>query len=162
MKTNKKEDKISARQALHLNWRALKLWYGRYPGAALSIALCAGVSAFTPYATIYLSAQIINKLAGARNPQVLFRLALITVLSIGALALLQAALTRWKNCHEAGHYYKSTRFFSDKMLDMDFCSVDDPHTHDLRAQACNGKIGEERSGTFCSIWISCFELLSGF
>ncbi len=133
--TNKNvADKVPVREALKLNAKAFLIWWQHYPLIFVSSAIYAVVNALTPYVGIYLSAQIINELAGARELERLSRLVVVTLASTALLTLFKAALERWKNSAHAGRYYRQEKIFADKLLAMDFCSVDDPHTHDLRSQ----------------------------
>ncbi len=122
------------REGIALNKRAFDLWRQAHPMLFVSSAFYKIVSSLTPYVGIYLSAQIINELAGSRNPQVLKPLVLITLISTVFLSLLIGVLDRWKNCQYYEHHYKRQKIYMDKMLDMDFCSLDDQKTHDLRSQ----------------------------
>lgn len=131
---NKKSEKVSLREALSLNYRAYKILNKQCPRLFISLAMCSIVSSITPYAGIYLSAQIINELAGNRNPIVLWRLVIITVISTSILALLNAGLSRLKNCKQAAFWYNKNKLYTDKMLNMDFCSLDEQNTHNLRSQ----------------------------
>lgn len=122
------------REAFRLNARAFMIWWQQYPLIFVSSASYAVVSALTPYLSIYLSAQIINELAGARDLERLTQLVVVTLASTSVLGLLKAVLERWKNSEHATRHYRQEKVFADKLLAMDFCSVDDPHTHDLRSQ----------------------------
>lgn len=126
--------KISLSEAWALNYRAFQMWYKRYRMMFFSSAVYAVAGALTPYIGIYLSAQIINELSGARNPQVLWKLIWAALISAAMLSLIKAGLMRWKNYHHSAFYYKRTKFYTDKMLNMDFCSLDEQRTHDLRSQ----------------------------
>lgn len=121
-------------EALRLNRRAFGVLRKQYPLLFVSSAAYAAVKALTPYVGIYLSALIINELAGGRDPQVLTRLVLIALISAAVLALLNAGLLRWKNYQHSASYFKLNRIYAEKLLSMDFQSVDDPHVHDLRSQ----------------------------
>lgn len=134
MKKEKTSDKLPLREALTLNRRAFKLWYRQYPMMFVSSTLYAVISSLTPYVGIYLSARIIDELAGPRNPRTLTSLVALALISAAALSLLNAGLSRWKNCRNSAFYQKRVKFYTDKTLDMDFCSLDDPKTHDLRSQ----------------------------
>jgi len=131
---NKKRDKITWKEAFRLHVWAFRLVKERNRGLFLSSFCSAAARAVTPYAGIYLSARIINELAGARRPEMLGRLVVITLLVTAILSLLTSVLNRWHNSKSASYYHKLRRIYNDKMLDMDFCSLDDPHTHDLRSQ----------------------------
>lgn len=67
MKTNEKN--ISLKEALQLNHRAYKLFYRYYPKLILSQISLTIWKALTPYIIIYLSALVIEELAGDRSPQ---------------------------------------------------------------------------------------------
>ena len=130
----KRSDKIPFWEALRLNKRTFGILKKRYPLMFVSSAAYAAVKALTPYVGIYLSALIIGELAGTRDPRILKKLVLITLISAAALALLNAGLLRWKNCWYSAPYFKMNRIYDEKLLSMDFQSVDDPHVHDLRSQ----------------------------
>ena len=132
--SNKSSDRLSLKEGIGLNLRAFRMWYKQYPKIFLSAAACETVKALTPYAGIYLSAQIINELAGARSPERLWRLVWISLAAAALLGLLNAALLRYKKCTQSAYYYNRAKFYSDKMLDLDFCSLDEQHTHELRSQ----------------------------
>lgn len=66
MKTNEKN--ISLKEALQLNHRAYKLFYRYYPKLILSQISLTIWKALTPYIIIYLSALVIEELAGDRSP----------------------------------------------------------------------------------------------
>ena len=69
------------------NWReiwennlwAVKLWWSIDPKLFFSTAFPAIVEAVTPYITVWLSAQIINELSCARDPQTLWKWVILTV-----------------------------------------------------------------------------------
>ena len=65
MKTNEKN--ISLKEALQLNHRAYKLFYRYYPKLILSQISLTIWKALTPYIIIYLSALVIEELAGDRS-----------------------------------------------------------------------------------------------
>ncbi len=79
------------------NLRALKLWHGLCPCLLPSILLSSAFTALSPYVTIWLSARLVDELAGLRRPQTLLTLALAELLSAALLALAAGALKRWKN-----------------------------------------------------------------
>ena len=78
MKTNEKN--ISLKEALQLNHRAYKLFYQYYPKLILSQISLTIWKALTPYIIIYLSALVIEELAGDRSPDRIRFLVTITLL----------------------------------------------------------------------------------
>lgn len=126
--------RISRHDAALLNRRALRLMWKANPAVFVSTGLASAVKALTPYVAIYFSARLIGELAGRRNEQTLTRLVLILLLTTALLALLGAALTRWKNAVREAGDFREQKIFADKILSMDFTVVDTPHIQDLRSQ----------------------------
>lgn len=139
-KSKKANDKLSFKEAMKINMRGYKIWWKLYPKMLISAAVHSIVSSLTPYVGIYLAAQIINEIAGTRDVQVLTRLVLIALISAAVLALLNAVLLRWKNCENAGQYYKRNKIYTEKLLSLDFSSIDDSRTHDLKSQIVQNDI----------------------
>ncbi len=131
---NKK--KVSWRETLKLNRRAMGIWFKAYPKMFLAMALHLSFEALTPYFTVFFSAQIIAELSGERDSQRLINLIIITLVGSAALQLLTAGLKRISDAQtESGRiWYRRNRFFDKKTLYMDFSVMDDPNTYDLRTQ----------------------------
>ena len=127
-------EKITLKETFQIHFRAYRDLRPYCPGVFEAVGLHAAVSALGPYATVYLSAQLINELAGARRPDVLWPLVGVT-LAVGAgLVLLTGALLHWKNAAYDRYIQAKEKLFTDKMLSMDFADVDDARTHDLLSQ----------------------------
>ena len=62
---------LSNWKAVKLNCRAIAVWQKLCPGLFLSILTSSVFQALSPYVTIWLSARIIEELAGNRNPKIL-------------------------------------------------------------------------------------------
>ena len=77
MKNDKKL--LSWKKAIGINNRAFALLYRRWPQMLISRLARVIWSALTPYVGIYLSALVIDELAGARDPERLRNLVLITL-----------------------------------------------------------------------------------
>lgn len=116
---------------LRLNNRALKLFYKRYPQMILSRLISVVWNSLTPYVSIYLSALVIDELAGSRNVERLQLLVLITLASAAVIALGTALLKKWMEAQSAGMWFKVENILSEKMLDMDYVSLDETHTAEL-------------------------------
>ena len=76
-----KQKQLTYWEALKLNYRSLIIWQKFCPKLLLSILASSVFEALSPYVTIWLSARIINELAGNRNPQELIRLVLLQISS---------------------------------------------------------------------------------
>lgn len=126
---NKK--RMSVRETLKLNNRALSIFYRRYPQMVLSRFISVIWTALTPYVGIFLSALVIDELAGERNPQRLRVLVLTTLFFTALAALASALLNKWKETQNAGLWLKVNHIFSEKLLNMDYVSLDETRTAEL-------------------------------
>lgn len=119
------------REAFRFNRKAFLLLYKRYPQMFTSSIICVIWDALTPYVGIYLSARIIDEIAGNRDPETLKRLVLYTLFSAAFISLVTALLSKWRNNQEAGIYFKVQQVFTQKLMDMDFVNIDDAKTHEM-------------------------------
>ena len=126
---NKKVEKKN--NSIAINARTLKLLYKKDPQMIVSTIINSIWTALTPYVKIYLSALIIEELAGARNVDKLKILVLITVVSLAIIALISALIKRWNDAQSSNLYFKIESFYTDKLFEMDFVSLDDIKTHEL-------------------------------
>ena len=134
MKKKKDEAAAGFRETLRATLRAYKIWNRYAPKLLTSTALYSVFSALSPYVPVYFSAQILNELAGARNPGRLTALVLLTLSVTAALALVTALLRRWKEVCSSAKYQRDLFVQLDKMLSMDFQAADAPQTHELLSQ----------------------------
>lgn len=115
--------------------KAYRLLWKVYPMVFVTSAICSVVRAIIPYVQIWLSAQLIGELAGERNARRLIGLVLaILFYALIASVIETLILGRIRNFYDANRWELQQKIYSDKMLDMDFCDVDDQHTHDLLSQ----------------------------
>ncbi len=134
MKKKKDQNKLSFREAFKRNYRAFLLVNKSCPGMFFSSFLYGAVSAVIPYVGIYFSAQIINELAGNRNPEVIWKWVWITIAVTTVLALLKALVSRYKVYRQSSWWQNINTIYNNKLLRMDFCVLDEQHTHDLYSQ----------------------------
>lgn len=127
----KREKRMSWSKIFKLNNRVFRLFYKRYPQMLLSQLVNVVWTALTPYVGIFLSALIINELAGNRNRERLQLLVLITLVVAAGISLISALLSRWMETQNAGKELKAENILAEKMLDMDYASLDDSHTAEL-------------------------------
>ena len=131
----KQETMASFQETVRSMARGYKLWHQYAPKLLPSAALYSAFSAVSPYVTIYLSSQILNELAGERDPQRLLWLVVLTISLTAALGAVTALLNRWRLANRQEIYYTTRRMESDKLLAMDFQAADDAHTHQLLSKA---------------------------
>ncbi len=149
-----------------LNNRAFKIFYKRYPQMVLSRFISVIWTALTPYVGIYLSALVIDELAGSRDVGRLQFLVWITLISAAVIALGSAFLNRWKETQNAGLWFKVEHIFSEKLLDMDYADLDETETAELlytiRQNQRGGGWGLYRViGNYESLCSSVLTLLGG-
>ena len=104
------------------------------PKLFLANACYAVVGAVVPYATIYLSARIIDELAGLRRPEELMFWVILTICVEAALGLGKGALKRWMDYEDTLFLEYKKSVYPRKLLDMDYADADKQETHDLYTQ----------------------------
>ena len=127
----KNKNSNSLKNSMAINNRAIKMIYKKYPQMVISTIISSIWTAVTPYVGIYLSALIIEELAGAKNVERLKLLVIITVASLAFISLISALLNKWNEVQNSNLYYKFEKFYTEKLFEMDFVSLDDIKTHEL-------------------------------
>ena len=120
---------------------AVKVWWKLDPKLFISTALYSIVSTATPYITIWLSAQIINELAGDRNGGILWKWVILTLCVTAGLKLLTETLFHWKESVHSMESFHEDKLMADKMMDMDFAAVESTKTNDLRFAMAKFQMG---------------------
>lgn len=118
-------------EMIKLNYRALKIFYKRYPQMVLSRFINVIWTALTPYVGIYLSALVIDELAGNKDVKRLQFLVFITLVSAAVIALGAAILNKWKETQNAGLQFKVESIFSEKLFGMDYVNLDETKNAEL-------------------------------
>ena len=122
------------RLAWENNLRAWKILWKSCPKFFVSCISHSVFKALSPYVTIWLSAQIINELAGNKSPERLFQLVLIQLVSAALLALFTGMLNRWYNYETDSMKRKSDRIWMEKWMALDYADVDRQYVYDLYSQ----------------------------
>lgn len=126
------KNKTNWRDVIDVHLWAAKVWWKIDPRLFISTALLEIVNVLTPYITVWLSAQIINELAGSRDPGTLWKWVILTVSITAGLKLLSEALYHWMRAVHALEWDHEDKLLADKMMDMDFAAVESPETNELR------------------------------
>lgn len=128
---NKERGKISFPQAIQLHWWAACKWWDIEPKLFISNILLTLVSTLRPFATIYCSARIIDILSGSRDAEELWKWVGITLAVTTISGICIAFLRRWVETLQSlmGDYEE--RMMNEKMLQMDFASIEADSTRDL-------------------------------
>lgn len=130
----KEKGKITWREAFRLNTRAMKLWWKKYPclfGVNIANRI---IGTALPYINIWFSARIIGELAGGRSRETLVSLILSLLLLDMFLGIVRAALTHWSAALSWTAYEWINGIYNEKLLSMDFSSLDSSYTRDLFAR----------------------------
>ena len=123
---------LSFKESWQINIRAIKLFWKLSPKRIVCRTVSCFWNALTPYVGIWLSALIIEELAGARSPERLKTLVLATLFSAALIALVQALLNRINHIEgDTTEWFQTDFMLSRKMMDLDFHIADDPETRKL-------------------------------
>ncbi len=136
----------SWRETFRCNGALLALLFQRCPTFLWSKTVWNVWNAIYPYFTIYVSALLLDEIAGRRDPQ---RLVLLALLELGVSAggaLLSAFITKWRNVASGTVNHQVRRLYSKKLMDLDYVSVEDPAVQQKLAAI------ERDSGGGMGIW----------
>ncbi len=128
------DKKTTVSHALKQHLRAIRLLHHICPGYFPILSLYCLTAALTPYATVYCSARILSELAGPRRAEALWTWVAVTVAVIGLLQILKALLGQRKDTLLDDLFDRKDILFVRKMFSMDYASLEDRDTQDLRAQ----------------------------
>ena len=128
---SKEREKISFTHAVRLHLWAARMWWNIEPKLFISNILLTLVSTLSPFATIYCSARIIDILSGSRSADALWKWVSITLIVTALSGICIAFLRRWVETLQSlmGDYEE--RMMNEKMLQMDFASIESDSTRDL-------------------------------
>lgn len=129
MEKNKK--RMSRAEALKINLRAIRMIYRLSPQMTISRFVGVVWDALTPYGGIYLSALLIEELAGSRDVERLKLLVAATLAYSAATGLVSVFLDKWRNTQGSGQWWRLERVYVKKLFDMDYVKIDDTKTHEL-------------------------------
>lgn len=118
-------------ETMKMTGRALGIFYRRYPQMVISRLICVAWAALMPYVGIYLSACLIDELAGRRDAGHLRFLVVLLLFSQAGIALVAALLKKWKETQNAGMVFKVQSVFAEKFLDLDYGKMDETRTSEL-------------------------------
>ena len=126
--------KNKLRHAAASHWRGMKELHKVSPKFFPVLTLYCIVSAIAPYITVFFSAQILKELATLRRAEILWKWVIASVLCVGIVSLLKAALQRHYDTLLNDLWGRKEILFIHKMFSMDFSELDKQENHDLRAQ----------------------------
>ena len=130
----KTEQKLSLGEAFRITRRGVALWRKSAPGLFTAMTASAVVTAAAPYVPLWFTARLLEEISGARDPQRLTVLAVLLLTAGTAALLASAACQRWKQSKSATRYSDEYEMIFTKLLDLDFCLVDDQKTYERLSQ----------------------------
>ena len=114
------------------NMRALKLLHSFCPSYFPLLVLKSFFGKLSPYFNLYLSAEIVNEIVGARNKDTLITLVLITVIGNFAIAIMGGILNRAFGHKETLLYQREAVYFNKKTLGLDYDNLENTEVRQLR------------------------------
>ena len=130
----KKAEQPGLKEMWKLNIRCIKDLNRYCPKLFLACLLRGTFFHLKPFVLIFLSARIIDELAGSCRPNVLWHWAVIAVIAEGMLLLTSNILRRWESARLDVCQAQRSRIFSDKMMSLDFADVDNQKIYDKLSQ----------------------------
>lgn len=114
------------------NLKAIKLLHSFSPRYFLSLVLSSLIRNLGPYFNLFLSAEIINEIAGNRNINTLTTLITITIVGNLIIAILGSVASKWFSVSETVLSDSETRHYLQKLLEMDYTDLENPNVRQLR------------------------------
>ena len=112
--------------------RALKLLHSFCPSYFPLLVLKSFFGKLSPYFNLYLSAEIVNEIVGARNKDTLITLVLITVIGNFAIAIIGGILNRAFGHKETLLYQREAVYYNKQTLGLDFDHLENTAVRQLR------------------------------
>lgn len=122
--------RIGLPEVLRRTWRACAIYARQCPSWFAATAVSSLLVACGPYVTIWLSARLVDELAGRRDPGRLMQWTVLTLVVSAAVSLATSAAQHWKNREGATTSWSHKRILMSKMMDMDYQDVDDQRSYD--------------------------------
>ncbi len=124
--------KRSLKTNLKMIWDTIRILYQLSPRAMVVSEVGAVFRSFTPFVNIYMSAKIIDELAGARSVNTLIVYVLITIIANLLITLINQAANQIVNREYKLLYEKIGFMLSKEGLDMDYQNVENVRMRVLR------------------------------
>lgn len=114
------------------NLRAIKLWHSLCPSNFFLLVGDALFSNLSPYFNIYLSAEIVNEVAGARSVQKITTLVLITIFGNLAISVICGILWREFSHSTTLLRQREDLLFNNKTLTLDYENLERTEVRQMR------------------------------
>ena len=163
---SEKNEKITIKQGLRYALREWKIFWQLSPRFFYATFACAVLTAFSPYATVWLSAQLVGELAGDRDIHRLFPLVLWILGTTAVLSLCRSAAFRWKEVETDDMWKRQHKTYMDKQMSLDYVDEDSQHVYDMYSQIMQNDNLSGAGGTICILQVeqiatALFQILGG-
>ena len=148
---NDNTGKRTIREEWLLIWRSMKIWNEIMPHVWLYQTLCTIAETFLPYFGLYMSAQMVNELAGDCDYRRLIQLAGVTVLGGLLVSLVTKLLQSKKALCENMKWNKHEAFLVDVQNNFQYEHLEDPDVR-LRRSEILAAAGGPGAGLFRVMW----------
>ncbi len=116
----------------NINIRALKLLHSFCPSYFPLLVAKSFFSKLSPYFNLYLSAEIVNEIVGARDKDKLITLVLVTILGNFAIAIIGGILNRIFGHKETILSQREAAYYNKKTLTLDYDNLENTEVRQLR------------------------------
>lgn len=154
MKWNETAKKRTIREEWVLIRRGIRMINEMLPHFWLYQVLCTFAETLLPYFSLYLSAQMVNELAGDCDYGKLLRLAVFTVLGGLFLSIVVKLLQSRRNLCEAFMYQKNDIYMADAQNEFQYEHLEDPDVV-LRRSEIQASINATGAGLYQVKWQLC-------
>ena len=123
--------------AFKTNMRAWKHIHSLHPAVLPLMVFRAAFAALSPYINLYMSAEIMNELAGGRD---INRLILLVIITVGANLTVAVLSNLFTKLHtDAVNLYRENAllYITGKTLTLDYGTLENPDTQQLRREILN-------------------------
>lgn len=160
------EGKITIRQGLRYALREWNIFWKLSPNFFIATFACAALTALSPYATVWLSAQLVGELAGNRDLHRLTTLVLWILGTTTVLTFLRSASFHWKEAETDDLWRRHNKTYMDKQMSLDYVDEDSQRVYDMYSQIMQNANLSGAGGTICilqveQIMTALFQILGG-
>ena len=163
---SEKNEKITIKQGLRYALREWEVFWHLSPKFFYATFACAVLTAFSPYATVWLSAQLVGELAGDRDVHRLMVLVLWILGTTAVLSLARSAAFRWKEVETDDMWKRQHKTYMDKQMSLDYVDEDSQRVYDMYSQIMQNANLSGAGGTICILQVeqiatALFQILGG-
>ena len=160
------ERKITIRQGLRYALREWNIFWKLSPNFFIATFACAALTALSPYATVWLSAQLVGELAGNRDLHRLTTLVLWILGTTAVLTFLRSTAFHWKEAETDDLWRRHNKTYMDKQMSLDYVDEDSQRVYDMYSQIMQNANLSGAGGTICilqveQIMTALFQILGG-